>query len=483
MDSFRILLLEDSKTFCFQLQEKIKQQWGFEVVPALTLAEARGALERNDGGYALAIVDLHLPDALASEGVDLVKEFGVPCIVFTSSPDEEIRQTVLAKGVIDYFRKTPSQFEALVAFVGRLHKNREIKILVVDDSRVRCFLTKEMLRLYFFQVVFAENGHAALNRLAQEPDISLVVTDFNMPGMDGLNLTTAIRETRSPRDTAIIGISAIDSPILATRFLKAGADDFLYVPFQKEELYCRLIRNIENLELIRDLKKVNLLKDQFLAIAAHDLRNPLSAIKGFSTLLIDERAGKVSEKQKEYLDIISRSCLHMISLVNDLLDISVIEAGQIVLDRKNHDLGKILTELSRNHESAAERKGIAFEVACQAELIFACDSLRISQVFDNLIGNAVKFSPQGTSIRIDLGLVNSSIIFSVEDQGQGIGDEEREDLFKPFKKLSARPTGGESSTGLGLAIVHNLVEAHGGKIEVISKKGEGTIFRVIFPRS
>ncbi len=227
------------------------------------------------------------------------------------------------------------------------------------------------------------------------------------------------------------------------------------------------------------LTKVNADKDRYLGIAAHDLRNPLSSMRGLSELMLE--APLEPEQQREFLETIHRTSNEMLGLVNDLLDVSVIESGKLTLRRTDQDVAKLVQQRVRHLEMHARSKKIDVTVDAPGVQRASIDSARFGQVVDNLVSNAIKFSPSGTAVRVALQSSNGSFSFSVQDQGPGIAEADRRLLFRSFQKLSARPTGGEKSTGLGLAIVKKIVDAHGGSIDVESAPGSGTRFTVTAP--
>jgi signal transduction histidine kinase len=221
-------------------------------------------------------------------------------------------------------------------------------------------------------------------------------------------------------------------------------------------------------------------KDRYLGIAAHDLRNPLSSMRGLSELMLETPLEP--EQSREFLETIRGTSDEMLSLVNDLLDTSVIESGKLVVSRTEQDIAKLVRRRIRHLEPHARNKQIHLEVTpCDGTA--AIDAARFAQVIDNLVSNAIKFSPPGSTVRIDAHCEGDRLRFSVEDQGPGISPDDRDLLFRSFQKLSARPTAGEKSTGLGLAIVKKIVDAHRGSIEVDNAPGGGARFMVSVPRT
>lgn len=232
-----------------------------------------------------------------------------------------------------------------------------------------------------------------------------------------------------------------------------------------------------------ELEQLNALKNQFLGMAAHDLRNPLSVILAYSQFLKDEAAPALNAEQIEFLDTIRASSEFMLGLVNDLLDVAQIEAGQLQLDVQPIDLVALVRRNVARNRVLAAKKHIAIELTETPLPALPADAAKLEQVLNNLLSNAIKFSPPHTTIRVDLARDDANVVLSVRDQGQGIPPNELDKLFKPFQKTSVKSTGGEKSTGLGLAIVKKIVEGHRGKIWVESQVGVGTTFFVALPQA
>ncbi len=236
---------------------------------------------------------------------------------------------------------------------------------------------------------------------------------------------------------------------------------------------------IKYVQAERQLRQLNDVKDEFLGIASHDLRNPLSAVRGMSQILLEMKLDE--SRQQEILQAIHEASNQMLVLVNDLLDVSVIESGKLVMRLKKGNLGALVRTSIRLLTPAAEKKDITLDsvIAQLDDSMFDPD--RFAQVVDNLLSNAIKFSPKGNTVHIALTRTGDAIELAVRDHGPGLSSEDREKLFGTFQKLSAQPTAGEKSTGLGLAIVKKIVDAHHGCIEVKSEPGMGAEFKVRLP--
>jgi signal transduction histidine kinase len=231
----------------------------------------------------------------------------------------------------------------------------------------------------------------------------------------------------------------------------------------------------------RRLVELNQLKNKFLGLAAHDLKNPLVSIRGLSELLLSGATEPLSEMQQEFIETIHAASSSMLALVNDFLDISVIESGKLELQISRGSLQELIEERIKINRMVAEKKGIRLHTHLEALGPVPFDPNRLAQVLDNLIGNAIKFSPHGSYVDVLLHSEDGMVKCSVRDQGPGITPEDQAKLFREFQRLQAQPTGGEKSTGLGLSIVKKIVDAHGGQLAVDSRVGFGSTFSFLIP--
>ena len=236
-----------------------------------------------------------------------------------------------------------------------------------------------------------------------------------------------------------------------------------------------------------ELDQLNKQKNELLGIAAHDLRNPLQVILIYSQFLIDEAAVSLGPEHLEFVRTIRRSSDFMLRLVEDLLDAARIEAGTLELDLAPVDLGGLVERNVALNRVLAEPKGTRIDLYRDGEAgdvgKMVLDTAKIEQVLNNLIGNAVKYSPPGSTVEVRLAAADGGVSIAVRDQGQGIAAEEMDRLFQPFKTGTSRGTAGEKSAGLGLAIVKRIVEGHRGAIRVEPAKGGGSEFQVFLPRA
>lgn len=386
-------------------------------------------------------------------------------------------------------------------------EQRDVVALLCDDlGTVREVLADERNRfenvpagLPFTAFVHPTSLTKARNFLKEIQEKGIVL-DWELGVATG-NAVTILRFTgiRHERQTVIVGAEDINSVMeLYEEILSMHGDQITLlraeVKRRKEladELHLMNLQGYEevtrlNNELVtmqRDLvKKTRALealdqqKNLFLGIAAHDLRNPIGNILNLSQLLQDELQGKLNDNSTLYFQLIDSSCGFLLQLISDLLDFSQIESGKLTLEREAVDLEALISQQASYARTSAGAKGVelAFAVQGQGPFVIQGDRGRLTQVVDNLISNAVKFSSAENLVQISLARKGKDLLFTVQDHGPGISPEDQAKLFQPFAKASARPTAGERSTGLGLSIVKRIVAAHGGEIRLESSVGQGT---------
>ena len=250
----KVLIVEDSEMFTMLLTRMVTSELRYDFVCATSYAETERILAEGSHEFDVAVLDLTLPDSEKGEIVDLVAE-KIPSVIFTGNLSEEMREFVWARNIADYILKENTQVGYLISIIRRLVDNSSIKALVVDDSQAMRDHLARLLRAHRFQVLEAGDGREALDLLARDPDVRLLIADYYMPLMDGVALTKEVRKNFTKEDMAIIGVSSQDDNMIATQFIKNGANDFLYKPFTAEEFYCRITHNVEMLEHIRYRKE------------------------------------------------------------------------------------------------------------------------------------------------------------------------------------------------------------------------------------
>jgi diguanylate cyclase (GGDEF)-like protein len=291
----KLLVIEDSKPIAKVIQQ-IAHALHYQVTVATSLAEVEKIFQ-TDTDFFAATIDFALPDAPDGEAIQCVLSHGIPGVVLTGKMDDATRQKILAMQVIDYIPKENSQaFLYLKRILHWQQTNREVGVLVVDDSSSARNHVVELLKRRNFSVYVANNGVQALAVMEQHRHIKMVLTDLEMPEMDGIALTNALRKKYSRDELSIIGISGASNGIHSARFIKNGADDFLRKPFCPEEFYCRVTQNIENLSNIALIQK--------------------SADYDYLTELANRRAffDDAEHRMPQYIDKKIAFCLAMINL-------------------------------------------------------------------------------------------------------------------------------------------------------------------------
>jgi signal transduction histidine kinase len=242
----------------------------------------------------------------------------------------------------------------------------------------------------------------------------------------------------------------------------------------------RLFREIEDKS--RQIEAANRHKSEFLANVSHELRTPLNAIIGFSEVLLEKFFGELNDKQNEYVDDILSSGRHLLSLINDILDLSKIEAGRMELEVTTFHLPDAIENALTLIRERASRHGIRLNQVIDDRLgDFTGDERKIKQILVNILSNAVKFTPEGGQIKVEANLGDSAAIVSVIDTGIGIAKEDQEAIFEEFRQVGSNYAHKREGTGLGLTLTRKFVELHGGKIWVESEAGKGSKFTFTLP--
>ncbi len=252
----RLLVVDDSVSIGRLVQTTIGSRTRAPIDHALSLADCRRLLEERLGAYPVAVVDLNLPDAPDGEAVDLVLSHGVATVVLTGATDQALHDRISAKPIVDYvIKQNPGSIETVQRDVRRILRNRSRKVLLVDAGAAFRGSLRKLMDTQRLQVLEAADGPSALETLERNPEAALVVTDYDLPGMDGIALTAALRARFPAAIMSIIGMSGTDDTFLGVRFLKAGASDIVRKPFLVEEFLGRINNCLDQMDSIRMIQE------------------------------------------------------------------------------------------------------------------------------------------------------------------------------------------------------------------------------------
>jgi signal transduction histidine kinase len=395
-------------------------------------------------------------------------------------------------------------------------------VVIVDDDIGTLKLLGEIIRGEEFKVRQFSDGFLALRSIEAELPETILL-DMRMPVIDGLEICKRLKKNENTKNIPVIFITGAEDIESKCQAFEAGGEDYIIKPFQKEDViarvrvHTRLCYTIEKLkqteaELTRyknhledevlqrthELKavnqsliiakeaaeKANIAKSTFIATMSHELRTPLNAILGFSELMGLDKSATV--KQKETLDIINRSGAHLLNMINDVLDISKIEAGRLALDVQALNVVDFLNDICAMINVRAEMKQLDFrlEIASNMTQFIKTDRGKLRQVLINLLGNAIKFTATGSVVLRASTLLSGGgitlLIIEVIDSGVGIPADKQSELFQPFVQVMQANSAIEG-VGLGLTISKSLIQLMGGQISVNSEFGVGSTFKIELP--
>lgn len=359
-----------------------------------------------------------------------------------------------------------------------------MRILVLEDNPDDFLSIQKRLREIpgaEFELEHVSYLKQAKERL-RKGGIDLVLSDLKVPDSQGIGtIMELIKEAAQVPVVALTGTYLEES--MALEAVRKGAQDYLTKQGLDGKTLVRVIRYaVERIRLQQELVKLNQMKDEFVSAVSHEIRTPMGIIQETVSQIAEGFFGKVTEKQKEVLMLSLKSVHRLGAIIDELLDISKIEAGRLALNKKLVDLGSLAKEVVSRFSLQAQEKGLELKVNFLPEKVtLYADEEKIVQILVNLLGNALKFTEKGV-IEISLEDQKDGVKCSVADTGTGIAEENLPKLFQKFQQFGRVAGPGIKGTGLGLAITKALVEGHGGKIWVESKLGEGTKFSFLLPR-
>ena len=535
-----LLVIDDSATFRESLTSMLKAA-GYTVATAETGEE--GLLTAVALRPHAIIVDGTLPGGM--DGATVIRRLKqdvalrhTPCLLLTASEEREDELRAFEAGADGYLRKEADANVLLARIAAALRSASSPslatfnsssllgrkKILAVDDSVTYLNAVSDELRAEGYDVILALSGQEALEVLAVQP-VDCILLDVLMPGLSGHETCCRIKGTSTWKEIPLLMLTSLDERQAMVAGLNAGADDYIPKSGDFEVLRVRLrallrrkqyedenrrvrqellTKELESTqaraaqeiaearaaltgELERknqELEGANRAKTVFLSTMSHEIRTPMNAILGYAQLML--RDPSLGTEAKANLKIIGRSGEHLMTLINDVLDMSKIEAGRTEINPVTFNLSTLLNDLAAMFRLRAETKGLRFEMVVDGEAVpyIVADEGKLRQALINLLGNAVKFTRSGqVKLGVTLHQRNADGLWlsaRVEDTGVGITDEEQQKLFEPFTQ-ARRGREVQKGTGLGLAITRSYARLMGGDVTVSSSPGKGSIFHFEIP--
>ncbi len=364
-------------------------------------------------------------------------------------------------------------------------------VLLVDDEPRNLLALEAVLAAPSLELVPARSGAEALRQLEQRR-FAAVLLDVHMPGMDGYETATRIRELgeRDEREIPILFVTGIDSD--RARVLGAyasGAVDFIQKPLEPEIIRSKLAvfvalfrakrRLLDQIEEARRLHGALRAREELLAVVAHDLRSPLGAVLMAARRIEMHAASAGAPMPRGTVDIVVRATRKMARMIDDLLDLARLDAGNpLPIEPAMHDVGELVARVLDLVEPVAAAKNVTLASDVPTRAVARCDGDRVEQVLGNLVDNAIKFTPEGGSIRVAVQVADAEVLVSVSDTGPGIAADLLPHVFDRYRTADPRRRRG---IGLGLSIVKAIVDAHGGRVWVQTSPGARRAFHVAQP--
>ena len=362
-------------------------------------------------------------------------------------------------------------------------------LLVVDDEPSNVDVLRDLLEALDYRTVGAGSGDAAL-ALARERQPDLVLLDIMMPGTDGLEVCRRLKADPATASIPVIFVTALADAEERARAIEAGGDDFLTKPFSRPVLIAR-IRSLLRMKAAQDgltesyrrLRELEALKDDLTRMVVHDLRSPLTGILGNLEMVLDGDAGPLAAEQRRLLDDARERGDDLLRMVDNLLDLSRLEESAVRLQLREMDVGRVLREVAGAWSVRAEREGARLAVEAPAGLAVRADEGMVRRMLANLVGNALRHGGPGISVRVSAMAAEEpgGVKVTVADDGPGIAEADHELVFRKYGRRGEGADAPSGGSGIGLTFCKLAAEAHGGRIWVQSRPGEGAAFHFVLP--
>ncbi len=407
----------------------------------------------------------------------------------TAELSEALSQQTATAGILRAISSSPTDvqpvFEEIVRAAHSLGDAQEATLMRYDGEVMRLAATTDDIGQDAMNATRPDistlGGRAIMSRVVsitrdyrQDPDLRYDYLPADHPSQRGISVPM-LKDGKPIGALNVWWNGAGEVPDKYVRLLNTFADQAV-IAIENVRLFHELQDKSGQLEV------ANKHKSEFLANMSHELRTPLNAIIGFSDVMLNGMAGPMSDQQREFATDIRDSGKHLLTLINDILDLSKIEAGRMELDVNRFDVQTAMHNAMTLVQGRAERSGIRLETAISPAVSeYAGDERKFKQIVINLLSNAVKFTPEGGKVTLAADRINGAYAISVRDTGIGIAAEDQDKIFEEFRQVGTDYARKAEGTGLGLTLTRRLVELHGGRITVESEPGEGSKFTFTLP--
>ncbi|NRT80297.1 hybrid sensor histidine kinase/response regulator [Clostridium beijerinckii] len=361
-------------------------------------------------------------------------------------------------------------------------------ILIVDDNPNNIQVVATIISENGYELGIAMNAIEAYKFL-EENIPELILLDVDMPEIDGFEVCSTLKKSSKYKDIPIIFLTVQDEKDDIVKAFDLGAVDYVTKPFNRKELVSRVRTHISLKKTKDELKKKNLelertleMKDEFLSIISHEFRTPLNVISSAIQAMNYICCNELSDKAKKYLRMIRQNTFRQLRLVNNLLDITRVNAGRIKINKKNVDIVFLTKSIIESIYTYVALKSIDVTfVSLIEKKIIGIDDEKYERILLNLLSNATKFTPEGKPIIVTLSSINDKICVEVKDKGIGIPEDKANIIFERFGQVDSSLSRQAEGAGIGLSLVKKFVEALGGSISVKSELGKGSTFTILLP--